>query len=73
MEKYIDRLMMCGFNVIQAHNIVRSFERELDFDGLEKFATMMEDDRVCRECPFGKSLTIILLEEEESGIVPSER
>lgn len=73
MEKYIDRLMMCGFNAVCAHNIVSSFQRERDFDGLEHFTKMMEDEKKCRECPYGRNLTIILLDAEEWGIVPSER
>jgi hypothetical protein len=73
MESYIDRLMMCGYNAVQAYNIVRDFQHERDFEGLENFTRLMESDKKCRQCPFGKSLTIILLAEEESGIVPSER
>jgi hypothetical protein len=64
---------MCGFNAIQAFEIVRSFQHEREFDELEEFVSMMEVYAKCLECPYGKSLTIILLEDEESGIVPSER
>jgi hypothetical protein len=73
MQKYIDRLMMCGFNAVQAFEVVRSFSHEREFDELEEFVTMMEGYAKCRECPYGKNTTIILLVEEGSGIVPSER
>ena len=70
MKSYIEHLMMCGFNAVRAYNIARDFLREGDEKGLEQFISEMEADQ---RWEHGNHLTIILLDEAELGIVPSER
>lgn len=45
MYTYIDRLLMCGFNRVEAFRVCVSFGRENDFDGLDGYIKVMEARR----------------------------